>query len=155
MRPRRLAGPEHWVNSPMVGRCLSHCESQARWQSQNRWLECRRLQEDRMAHNLFGAPSPARLWEPPTSGRWLPLVLCSSQTQSTFSQVGSSTPTRGLSTAPWRSCCCPSPPTCSGHSCAQQSPGHRTDLAQAHCPKPPGSFSSTKTNHLFSKEKSN
>lgn len=43
LRPRRLAGPEHWVKSPMVGRCLSHWESQARWQSQNRWLECRRL----------------------------------------------------------------------------------------------------------------
>lgn len=30
LRPRRPAGPEHWVKSPMVGRCLSHCESQAR-----------------------------------------------------------------------------------------------------------------------------
>lgn len=30
LRPRRLAGPEHWVKSPMVGLCLSHCESQAR-----------------------------------------------------------------------------------------------------------------------------
>lgn len=63
LRPRRPAGPEHWVKSPMVGRCLSHCESQARWQSQNRWLECRRLQGDRDAHNPRGAPRPR-----PTSG---------------------------------------------------------------------------------------
>lgn len=60
LRPRRLAGPEHWVKSPMVGRCLSHCESQARWQSQNRWLECRRLQEDRVAHNPPGFPDPTK-----------------------------------------------------------------------------------------------
>lgn len=66
LRPRRLAGPEHWVKSPMVGLCLSHCESQARWQSQNRWLECRRLQGDRAAHN---PPDPShRVGTPPPRG---------------------------------------------------------------------------------------
>lgn len=64
LRPRRLAGPAHWVKSPMVGLCLSHCESQARWQSQSRWLECRRLQRDRATHNSLdpghrvGTPLP-------------------------------------------------------------------------------------------------
>lgn len=43
LRPRSWAGAAHWVKSPMVGRWRSHCESQARWQSQKRWLECRRL----------------------------------------------------------------------------------------------------------------
>lgn len=46
LRPRSWAGAAHWVKSPMVGRWRSHCESQARWQSQKRWLECRRLQAD-------------------------------------------------------------------------------------------------------------
>lgn len=46
LRPRSWAGAAHWVKSPMVGRWRSHCESQARWQSQKRWLECRRLQKD-------------------------------------------------------------------------------------------------------------
>lgn len=43
LRPRSCAGAAHCVKSPMVGRWRSHCASQARWQSQNRWLECRRL----------------------------------------------------------------------------------------------------------------
>ena len=36
LRPRSWAGAAHWVKSPMVGRWRSHCESQARWQSQKR-----------------------------------------------------------------------------------------------------------------------
>ena len=68
LRPRRPAGPEHWVKSPMVGRCLSHWESQARWQSQNRWLECRRLQGvggDREAHNPPASPAPGNIGAEP------------------------------------------------------------------------------------------
>lgn len=44
LRPRREAGPAHCVNSPMVGRWRSHWESQPKWQSQNSWLECKRLE---------------------------------------------------------------------------------------------------------------
>lgn len=64
MRPRRPAGPEHWVKSPMVGRCLSHCDSQARWQSQNRWLECRRLQGTGQLTTHLCAQPLAKEWEP-------------------------------------------------------------------------------------------
>lgn len=86
LRPRRLAGPEHWVKSPMVGRCLSHWESQARWQSQNRWLECRRLWRDRGAHNPSGPPAPAELWEP-LHPRWgAPGPWCSPRSGTVYAQ---------------------------------------------------------------------
>lgn len=71
LRPRRPAGPEHWVKSPTVGRCLSHWESQARWQSQNRWLECRRLQGvggDRRLTTHLG-PGPEALGRSPPLSR--------------------------------------------------------------------------------------
>lgn len=43
LRPRSSAGEVHWVNSPTVGLWRSHCANQARWQSQCRLLEWRRL----------------------------------------------------------------------------------------------------------------
>lgn len=65
LRPRSWAGAAHWVKSPMVGRWRSHCESQARWQSQKRWLECRRLQVDGAVSGHGTAPAhPTALWLP-------------------------------------------------------------------------------------------
>lgn len=43
-KPRRLTGARQKVNCPMVRRCRSQSDSQARWQSQCRKLECSRLQ---------------------------------------------------------------------------------------------------------------
>lgn len=43
LRPRSSAGEVHWVNRPTVGLCRSHCANQARWQSQCRLFEWRRL----------------------------------------------------------------------------------------------------------------
>lgn len=63
LRPRSWAGAAHWVKSPMVGRWRSHCDSQARWQSQKRWLECRRLRVDR-GSEAVGCPLPTT----PSSG---------------------------------------------------------------------------------------
>lgn len=134
MRPRRLAGPEHWVKSPMVGRCLSHWESQARWQSQNRWLECRRLQGDRAAHN----PPP---WAPSSQPN-------SRNTDGDYLQRGDTSSGR-----------CPFPPPSSlrGSRWLQcdQPTIHLTELTQTHCPESHTSFSNTKTKHLFSKLKPN
>lgn len=141
LRPRRLVGPEHWVKSPMVGRCLSHCESQARWQSQNRWLECRRLQGDRAAHN----PSPSAGPPPPQRGG----ALCSTQPMRISPQACSSNPGTVR----------PSPPSMLGArprlDIAQPLQTHRPELIRTHHPKSHNSFSNTKRNHLFSKEKSN
>lgn len=63
LRPRSWAGAAHWVKSPMVGRWRSHCDSQARWQSQKRWLECRRLRADG-GSAAVGCPLPTT----PSSG---------------------------------------------------------------------------------------
>ena len=43
LKPLRCTGAMQRVNWPTVRRCRSQSESQARWQSQYRWLECRRL----------------------------------------------------------------------------------------------------------------
>lgn len=43
LKPLRCTGAMQRVNWPMVRRCRSQSESQARWQSQYRWLEWRRL----------------------------------------------------------------------------------------------------------------
>ena len=41
LKPRRCTGAMQRVNGPTVRRCRSQSESQARWQSQYRWLEWR------------------------------------------------------------------------------------------------------------------
>lgn len=46
LKPLRCTGAMQSVNWPMVRRCRSQSESQARWQSQYRWLEWRRLGEE-------------------------------------------------------------------------------------------------------------
>lgn len=46
LKPLRCTGAMQSVNWPIVRRCRSQSESQARWQSQCRWLEWRRLGEE-------------------------------------------------------------------------------------------------------------
>lgn len=45
LKPLKCTGAMQSVNWPTVRRCRSQSESQARWQSQYRWLEWRRLGE--------------------------------------------------------------------------------------------------------------
>lgn len=58
LKPLRCTGAMQSVNWPTVRRCRSQSESQARWQSQCRWLEWRRLGEEgterRCCHRLNG-----------------------------------------------------------------------------------------------------
>lgn len=48
LSPLSSAGEVHWVKRPIVGLCLSHWANQARWQSQFRLLEWRRLVKDKI-----------------------------------------------------------------------------------------------------------
>lgn len=55
LRPLMLAGAMHWVKGAKPRRALSQSESQDRWQSQWRLLECRRLRGENTCclNNVF------------------------------------------------------------------------------------------------------